>query len=200
MVDGIPIFTADDFTPNLRPPPLRAKYVRLAPVVNKLMADLYDAGLIFILPTTDAVKIVGIHFSQTHWTFKRGKRFGRPIGDASAREDDGHALNSAAVKAIGEAMWGRIFHPTVTQLAEMIRTQAHRATAKDPIVLWKMDLKGAFTLMLVHPDSAQLLSFALTTDADGTELSMAYITGAHVWMELYACSVSGSHSRHYEGR
>ena len=26
MVDGIPILTAEDFTPNLRPPPLRDKY------------------------------------------------------------------------------------------------------------------------------------------------------------------------------
>ena len=181
LVDGIPIFAADDFSPNLAPPELRAKYIRLAPVVNRLMADLYDAGLIFIIPTEEAIKIPGIHFSQTHWAFKRGKRFGRPIGDASAREEGGCALNSAEVKLKGEEVWGKIYHPTVEQLAEMILRQAARGTPGDPVVLWKMDLKGAFTLLLVHPESVQRLAFALTTDADGLALSMAYITGMFGW-------------------
>ena len=92
MVDGIPILTAEDFVPNLRPPPLRDKYLKLAPCVNKLMASLYDAGLIFIIPTAEAVQIAGIHFSQTHWTRKVGKKQGRPIGDASAKEGGGCTL------------------------------------------------------------------------------------------------------------
>ena len=49
------------------------------------------------------------------------------------------------------------------------------------MVLWKMDLKGAFTLMLINPDSAQLLAFALTADAGGEELTMVYITGMFGW-------------------
>ena len=111
MVDGIPILTDEDFVPNLRPPPLRDKYVKLAPCVNKLMASLYDAGLIFIIPTTEAVQIAGIHFSQTHWTRKVGKKQGRPIGDASAKEGGGCALNSDRVKELGTARWGQINRP-----------------------------------------------------------------------------------------
>ena len=181
MVDGIPILTAEDFVPNLRPPPLRDKYVKLAPCVNKLMASLYDAGLIFIIPTAEAVQIPGIHFSQTHWTRKVGKKQGRPLGDASAKEGGGCALNSARVKELGLERWGKITHPTATQLAAMALRVSTRLDGREPMVLWKMDLKGAFTLMLIDPTSVQLLAFALTPDADGTDLTMAYITGMFGW-------------------
>ena len=181
MVDGIPILTAEDFVPNLRPPPLRDKYVKLSPCVNKLMASLYDAGLIFILPTSEAIKIPGIHFSQTHWTRKVGKEQGRPLGDASAKEGGGCALNSERVTELGEARWGSIVHPTATQLAAMALRVSARLAGSEPMVLWKMDLKGAFTLMLIDPDSAQLLAFALTSDSGGEDLTMAYITGMFGW-------------------
>jgi hypothetical protein len=181
MVDGIPILTAEDFVPNLRPPPLRDKYLKLAPCVNRLMASLYDAGLIFIIPTAEAVQIAGIHFSQTHWTRKVGKKQGRPIGDASAKEGGCCALNSDRVEELGVARWGQITHPTATQLAAMALRVSTRLDGREPMVLWKMDLKGAFTLMLIDPNSVQLLAFALTPDAGGTDLTMAYITRMFGW-------------------
>ena len=101
--------TADAFVPNGKPPPLRQKYLRVAPAVNKMMYELYKAGLIFILPTTVVLAIPGVHFSSTHWAKKKGKKKGRPIGDASSSES-GCALNSDEVKLKVDAMRGSIRH------------------------------------------------------------------------------------------
>ena len=79
----------------------------------------------------------------------------------------GCALNSEQVTELGEARWGPIVHPTATQLAAMALRVSTRLAGSEPMVLWKMDLKGAFTLMLINPDSAQLLAFALTSDSGG---------------------------------
>ena len=65
LVTGIPIVTAQSFVPNGKPPPLRQKYLRVAPAVNKMMHELYQAGLIFIVTTEVAMKIPGVHF-QAH--------------------------------------------------------------------------------------------------------------------------------------
>jgi len=182
LVEGIQIFVPPepDFVANGRPPTLRAKYVRLAPVVNKLMAQLHAKGLIFILPTEAAMKISGIHFSQAHWAVKKGKRQGRPIGDASAAEEGSTPLNSDAVKEMATSEWGTITHPTIRDLCAMVLTQA-QDTSWDDLVIWKMDLRGAFTLLFVHPEDCQRLAFQLTDD-----LTMLFHTGMFGWTGMPA--------------
>ena len=175
LVDGIEILTAESFTPNLKPPPLRRKYVRMAAPVNKLMQQLYDKGFIIVIPTREALKIDGIHFSQTHWALKKGKKYGRPIGDASAEEGDFEALNSDEAKAMADEKWGRIKHPTINELCEMVQVQ-HDRHGPDKTVLFKMDLRGAFHLLFVRPESTCKLAFALTDD-----LTMLYHTGMFGW-------------------
>jgi hypothetical protein len=44
-----------------------------------------------------------------------------------------------------------------------------------------MDLRGAFTLLFVHPASVCRLAFALGTDASGEELTMLYHVGMFGW-------------------
>ena len=173
--EGVPVITDPAFIPNGAPPPLRTKYVKMAPVVNKLMLDLFHSGLIIIIPTELALKIEGIHFSSTHWALKKGKIWGRPIGDASCDTGNGHSLNGPWVKSQVDTLWGPIQHPTVDRLASMVLAQAARY-GWDNLVLWKMDLKGAFTLLFVAPDSVCRLAFALT---DG--LTMFYHTGMFGW-------------------
>jgi hypothetical protein len=170
LVTGIPIVTAQEFKPNGKPPPLRSKYLRVAPAVNKMMYELYDAGLIFILPTEAALLIPGVHFSSTHWAKKKGKKKGRPIGDASSSES-GCPLNGEEVKVKVDALWGSIRHPTVESLVRMISRVASRV-GWDKVVLWKIDLKGAFSLLFIKPEDVRLLCFELT---DG--LTMLYHTG-----------------------
>jgi hypothetical protein len=184
LVEGITILTDEEFLPNEAPQPLRAKYLRMQPVVDKLMMELFDAGLILILPTEEVCKIPGVHFSQSHWALKKGKVWGRPIGDASApSEDTGVALNSAGVKVKCQDRWGKITHPTINSLSELVLRQAARV-GWDALVLWKMDLKGAFTLLFIRPDSVSKVAFAMGADADGVEVSMLYPVGFFGWTGL----------------
>ena len=68
-------------------------------------------------------------------------------------------------------MWGSIRHPTVETLVRMISRVADRV-GWDKVVLWKIDLKGAFSLLFIRPEDVRLLCFELT---DG--LTMMYPTG-----------------------
>ena len=165
LIDGIHIDVAADFIYNGTEelPPLWVKYLRLTPAVNKLMAELHDRGLIFIIPTAIAFTIPGIHFSQTHWTVKKGKEQGRPIGDASSLEGNGFSLNCDEVSEICTARYGPIEHPTLGFLVNMVTAEA-AIHGWGNIILWKMDLKGAFNLFFIHPDSCQRLAFRLTDD------------------------------------
>ena len=180
LVDGIPIVTDPSFHPNGAPPPLRAKYKRMAPCVDRLMHDLYNKGLILILPTTVALSIPGIHFSQTHWARKKGKHWGRPIGDASATDHGQQPLNAGDVKAQVDGLWGPIEHPTLELLSQMVLDQS-RTHTWETVSLWKMDLRGAFTLLFVHPESVCRLAFALGPDASGEDLTMLYHVGMFGW-------------------
>jgi hypothetical protein len=135
-----------------------------------MMFDLYVDGLIIIIPTELALGIPGVHFSSTHWARKKGKKKGRPIGDASSSET-GCALNCDEVKLKVDAMWGSIKHPTVNVLVSMITRVANRV-GWSKVVLWTIDLKGAFSLLFIKPEDVRLLCFELT---DG--LTMMYHTG-----------------------
>ena len=174
LVEGIPILVSEDFVPSGAPAPPRTKYVRLAPCVNRLMTDLHSKGLILMLPTETVCRIPGSHFSETHWALKKGKKCGRPIGDASSR-DNGFSLNCDEVKIVVEEACGKIHHPTLRSLMQTVLEFAEGKAWED-LVLWKMDLRGAFTLLFVHPESVKLLAFALT---DG--LTMLYHTGMFGW-------------------
>ena len=172
LVTGVPIVTATLFEPNGKPPPLCEKYLRVAPAVNKMMHELYEAGLIFVVTTEVAIRIPGVHFSSTHWARKKGKKKGRPIGDASSSES-GCPLNCEEVKLKVDAMWGPIKHPTVETLVRMISRVAGRV-GWNKVVLWKIDLKGAFSLMFIRPEDGRLLCFEFT---DGLTIMLMYHTG-----------------------
>ena len=97
--------------------------------------------------------------------------WGRPIGDASASDEGSCPLNSEKAKELVKSLWGDIDHPTLSSLCEMVERQAARVGWAN-LVLWKMDLKGAFTLLFVEAGSVKKRAFELT---DG--LMMTYITG-----------------------
>ena len=160
LVGGIPIVTEEGWTPNsetVGPPPLRQKYIKLSSCVNKLMLELYDKGFIFMVPTSQAMGISGIHFSQTHWAVKKGKIWGRPIGDASADDGGSFPLNSDRVKELVDERWGGIEHPTLNSLCEMVQRHVDRHGWEDA-VMWKMDLKGAFMLLFIDPTTMEFHS------------------------------------------
>lgn len=174
LVVGMDIIVGQDFVPNGIPPKLRAKYLRVAPAFNKMIFEQYEAGAILMMPTAIARNIPGVHFSSAHWTVKSGKKKGRNIGDCSNAEE-GSVLNSTVVQGLVRDRWGIIKHPGPEELVLMILRQVERVGIGE-LVLYKMDLKGAFTLLFVNPEHVRRLAFELT---DG--LTMFYITGMFGW-------------------
>jgi len=162
LADGIRIFVTDGFVPNGEGhrPPLRAKYVEVSAAVNKLMYELYQAGVVVLLPTEIAGGLKGVHFSSTHWTTKRGKKKGRPIGDCSNNKV-GDNLNSPLLEDRIREFWGPVEHPTLRDLVEMILSEVDR-WGWDDLVLWKTDLAGAFHLVDIRAEDVRLMAYELT--------------------------------------
>jgi hypothetical protein len=173
LVSGVPMLTATEFKSNNVPPKLRQKYLGVASAVNKLVYEQYVKENIVILPTSEAVKIEGVHFSSLHWTLQFAKEAGRMLADPSNGE---MPLNTIEAKELVDEYFGRIVHPTIIQLIEMIFKVADEFGWQD-IVLWKKDLKGAFTLLNIRPQDACKCAFELTD-----ELTMIHLTGFFGWI------------------
>ena len=83
LCDGVPILTPTEFICNNIPPPIRNKYLMVRSTVNKLVYAQYVLKNVIIIPTTFAVKLPGIHFSNLHWTALFEKESGRILADPS---------------------------------------------------------------------------------------------------------------------
>jgi len=191
LAKGVEIMTDSNFIPNisqstseagiesvdiLNPPPrLRNKYLAVSSAVNMLVHKLFVKGLIVIVSMSVALSLA-TKFSCTHWTTKKGKVGGRLLADSSY-DEFGNPLNTPEVKLMCDARWGRIVHPTVNDLAEMVKrvVSAHPLGWKG-VILWKMDLSGAFTLLSIKPECVPLLAFPLTDN-----LCMFYGAGFYGW-------------------
>lgn len=171
LADGMQLPVADGFQPNGRVPGvgrrLRPSYARTAAAVNKMMFEQGNSKLCLVVSRETADQLPGVHLSPLSWTPKKGKASGRPIGDLSDG-DGGHPLNSDQAADAAAARWGAIVHPTLQEIIQMIFEFYEREKASDPsftwddIVLFKLDLKNAFTLLFFHPDVVRLLGFPLT--------------------------------------
>jgi hypothetical protein len=182
LVGGMQVFVSDDFSPNLRPPPMRSVYRQAAGAVNRLLLDLWHEGLVFIVPTIKAMQIMGVHFSPTHWARKAGKRGGRNIFDSTDNKH-GCAINSEGGKNKIIQAWGEIQHPTLDDLVRMIHRFSKKARDMygegfkwEDVVIWKADLSKAFTLLNFRPADVRLLACELS---DG--LTLFYHTGLFGW-------------------
>ena len=173
LVAGVPMLTPNGFVSNNVPPKLRQKYLGVATAVNKLVYEQYTKGNIVILPTEEAIKIEGIHFSSLHWTLQFAKETGRMLADPSNGD---MPLNTIEAKALVDAEFGKIVHPTIIQLIDMIMRVADELGWHE-VVLWKKDLRGAFTLLNIRPKDACKCAFELT---DG--LTMIHLTGFFGWI------------------
>lgn len=164
-----------NFTPNVDPTgasptdPLRKSYLRVHQAVNKMLADTVRQRLAFILPKAMALRYIdNLHFAVAHWTPKKGKPSGRPIGDLTYVQ--GTPLNSPEATAAAEEHYGPILHPTIDSIAQMITSFWDSALAKNPLArwedlrIWKMDLKGAYTLLSYNPEDVSLFAMELTGD------------------------------------
>ena len=203
LVTGMHVPLPDGFTPNGQevPSPLRTTYVKVAPAVNKMLADVVQQRLAFLLPYEDAKRYVpNLHLCKAHWTRKKGKPSGRPLGDLTYV--DGTPVNTPEMSEAAASHYGAILHPTIEEIADMIHQFWMRTLATDPTAdwtllrIWKMDLKGAYTLLSFRPEDVGLFAMMLTGDTvyfqiagifgwAGTPAAFQVVTRAIQWELLH---------------
>ena len=150
--------------------PLRQLYVETAPAVNKQLMKLHGLGLAFLLTAPTVYWMLkGDHKMVASWAAKACSEAGRVLMDPShTKVKLGSVMNGKEVKAACEKLWGPIQHPTITDLIGMVVNFFAKAREKDPtvrwedLVLWKMDLRAAFTLLSVAPKNTPLFTMNLT--------------------------------------
>lgn len=170
--EGVPVFTGTDFCPNRHEPKgFAPNYVIAHTAVNKLIYDSYVAKLAVILPASCMAHVpsdIPLHMSRLGHTLKKGKPQGRVTCNYSYGKGLSK-LNTDEVRDKSKKYYGNIELPTVHDLADMVLSQVDRAAAlgRDPkdLVLWKMDLKGAFTLLFFKPRDCGLLAMPMTPEA-----------------------------------
>ena len=170
---GMKVHLPNNFQPNGADwealTPLRRSYVRVHPAVNKMLGAILDQQLAFILPTHLARQHVPkLHLCKAHWTQKKGKKSGRPLGDLTYV--DGCALNTPETAKAAAEYYGEILHPTIDDIVNMIMNFWKKSLDENlgmewsSLRIWKMDLKGAYTLISFRPEDIGLFAMQLTND------------------------------------
>ena len=99
--------------------PLRASNLKVHQAVNRMVGETVTRGLGFLLPKELAIKTIPrLRLCTAHWTQKKGKKSGRPIGDMTYV--DGTALNTDEATKEAENFYGPIRHPTIDDIVLMI--------------------------------------------------------------------------------
>ena len=169
LAQGMRVPIPTGFEPNgLQPQsPLRPTYEAVSAAVNKMLGSVVEQRLAFLIPLDMARRYVPkLHLCKAHWTTKKGKPSGRPLGDLSYV--DGTPLNTEETAAAATAYYGLILHPTIEDIAVMIHQFWTEALLHDPhadirqLRIWKMDLKGAYTLLSFRPEDVGLFGMLLT--------------------------------------
>jgi hypothetical protein len=114
----------------------RQIYETVATAVNRMLGGVVDQKLAFLLPLDVAQRHVpNLHLCKAHWTVKKGKPSGRPIGDLS--NVDGTKINTDETVAAATAYYGEIKHPTIDDIAVMIYEFWEEARRREPSVRWE---------------------------------------------------------------
>ena len=137
--------------------------------VNKLLGAVIEQRLAFVLPLELAqAHVPNLLLCKAHWTTKKGKALGYPLGDLS--NVDGTPLNTDATAEATTAYYGPITHLIIEDIAVMVEWSKRDAIARDPsprhedLHLWKIDLKGAYTLLSFRAEYVGLFELLLTDD------------------------------------
>ena len=171
---GLRVGVGEGFVPTSTPQPFRQLYQRVQGAVNGAILGLWEKELVLLIPTAVAERIHGIHYSPAHWAKKYKSEAGRYIADDSD-SSAGSALNTPEATEFIEGWYGKIVHPTIQELVQMV----NRATKKyggEDVMLWKRDLKGAFTLVDFAVGDVAKLACPLTGG-----ITMVYHTGYFGW-------------------
>ena len=147
-------------------PPVSPAYRQLHTTVDKTYFETHGAArLAIVLPRDLAVQYVkDFHTSRLAWTTKPGKPGGRSLIDPTWAKDHFHALNAPSVRDACEARWGPIHNPTIDEVVHMI-LRAKDLFPGQQIILWLMDVKGAYTQLIFDPAHVKWMAAALLCGA-----------------------------------
>ena len=183
---GMPLFLSPEFVPNGSAGGVAVSntYLRVSAAVNRMLSeDFVEKGLAVVLPKKLCVEFVpGLHLSRVSWTAKANKKKGRPIIDCSAGEP---SLNSDHTKLECDREWGEIHHPGIADVVVMILDfwdQVKGSAKWEDLILWKVDLKGAYTLLSFSEGAVPYVSAELTEDR-----VILFLSGIFGWTGTPAC-------------
>jgi hypothetical protein len=180
----------------------RPIYETVATAVNRMLGAVVDQKLAFLLPLDVAQRHVpNLHLCKAHWTMKKGKPSGRPIGDLS--NVDGTKINTDETAAAATAYYGEIKHPTIDDIVVMIYEFWEVARWREPSVRWedvrirKMDLRGEYTLLSFRPEDVGMFAMLVSDDLvylqavgifgwSGTPAAFQVVTRALTWEMRHA--------------
>ena len=180
---GADILTPPDFRPNWecgldRDPRGAASRAGDAAVARMTMESFVHPGLGLVVSEEFARKyITDTHENPSAWAPKHNKEKGRNCLNCSFRMDtttrdtpgaehgSGQALNSKWLRAAAREEWGVVYHPTINKIAAMIHAaiMANGGTSEG-LLLWKMDLNGAFQLISFRAEDVHLMATRIASD------------------------------------
>jgi len=181
--EGVEIMVDENFQPNNMSGKLSKSYREATFAVNAMLLDVWSSGLAAILDKRFVNMIEGLHLQKNGWAPKRKKEKGRNVGDCSSvssRHGPQVPLNTDEVKILTAQRWGQIIHPTIEDIARMILAAESRY-GRESLVVWKMDLSGAYTLLNIMTRCVRLLGFVL----DSGDVFI-YLAGIFGWTGMPA--------------
>ena len=181
LVTGIPVVVDQSFIPDPVPPSPSPMYVQAACAVNRMWYELYKKGFVLFFPTAKLKEWHSIHpfklsYSRAGWAKKRGAAKGRPTNNHSYDNKRGGLINTIGAKASLKDLYGEIHPAQLGNIVTMVLDQAGRYGWEN-IVLWKMDLMGAYTLLFFKAEDAGLLAMQLSDN-----LTMVSMVGHFGWV------------------
>jgi hypothetical protein len=150
----------------------------VAPAVDRLFYEGFvKTGLALLLPKDCCLALQpSIVLGNADWTAKAGRPQGRPLTNTK------RSINSLFTKDSVDGRCGRIVLPTIDEIAGMPLVYFERRKRRDPdftweqVVLYKMDLKGAFTLLSLSPPDVHYMGIELVSG-----LVLIFLCGIFGW-------------------
>jgi hypothetical protein len=152
LCEGTVVPKPEGFVPNgtTSSKGLHKVYKRVHAAVDRMLGDIHNQQLGFILPETISREHIEHNRMLSKWVPKKKKQSSRNIGDLSYCEGP-HFLNGKWAKDEAVQIWGPIEHPAIDDIAVMILGFWDEVLKDDPtagwsdLVMWTMDLKGRQT-------------------------------------------------------
>ena len=181
LVTGIPVVVDQAFVPDPTPPSPSPLYVQAACAVNRMWYDLYQKEFVLFFPTAQlkkwhSIRPFKLSYSRAGWAKKRGAAKGRPTNNHSYDNGRGGLINTKGAKDSLKNTYGDIHPAQLNNIVSMVLAQAD-IHGWDNIILWKMDLMGAYNLLFFEAEDAGLLAMELSD-----ELTMISMVGHFGWV------------------